>query len=127
MIKYKGKTYFTENELKCRGSGKLILAEGFAGKLLELRLAYNKPMIINSACRSTTHNASAGGAPNSYHICDDDRGGCMAVDVRCNNGLDRLELVKLGIELNWSIGVNKAFIHMDLRSLLGIPQLLFTY
>lgn len=127
MIEYKGKTYFTEAELRCRGSGLLILADGFAEKLLELRLKLDKPMIITSACRSDEYNRKVGGASTSYHICDNSRGGTLAVDVLCYDGRQRLELVKLGIELNWSVGVNKDFIHLDQRSLLGIEPLLFTY
>ena len=84
-------------------------------------------MIINSACRSTEHNHKVGGSPKSYHIYDDERGGCMAIDVSCHDGQSRLELVRLGIELGWSIGVNKAFIHLDRRDLLGIEPVLFTY
>ena len=126
-IKHNGRTYFSETELKCKGTGKLILADGFAEKLLELRLRWNKPMIINSACRDAEYNLKVGGSPKSYHICNDERGGCSAIDVRCNNGKDRLELVRLGIELGWSIGVNKSFIHLDQRSLLGIEPVLFTY
>lgn len=126
-ITHNGRVYFSETELKCKNSGKLILADGFAEKLLDLRLKWNQPMIINSACRSTEHNAIVGGASNSYHICDDERGGCLAVDVRCHDGRSRIELVKLAIELGWSVGVNKAFIHLDMRSLLGIQPVLFTY
>lgn len=126
-IVHNGRTYFSESELRCKGTGKLILADGFADGLLELRLTLGKPMIITSACRSVEHNTAVGGAANSYHICDDSRGGTLAIDVRCNNGRDRLELVRLAIELGWSVGVNKNFIHLDMRSLLGIEPLLFTY
>lgn len=126
MITFNNKTYFTEAELKCKGSGKLILADGFADMLLELRLKYNKPMIITSACRSEEHNKKVGGAANSFHICDNGIG-CLAIDVSCHDGRSRLELVRLGIALGWSIGVHKSFIHLDQRDLLGIEPVLFTY
>lgn len=127
MIKHNGRTYFTENELKCKGSGKLILADGFADMLRELRIIYGKPMIVTSACRSTLHNKAVGGATNSKHICDNGIG-CLAIDVSVPNGVERMLLGKIAIELGWSVGVpNKNFIHLDARCLLKEPQVLFGY
>ena len=127
MIKFKGKTYFNKFELECKGSGKLILAEGFERELLELRLQYNAPMIITSACRSLEHNTLVGGSKNSYHICDDGRGTC-AIDIYCDNGKDRLNFTTLAIKRGWSVGISsKRFIHLDARFLLNQPQVIFGY
>lgn len=127
-ITHKGKTYFTESELRCNGSGKLILAKGFAEKLLELRLKWNKPMIITSACRSLEYNKKVGGVDSSQHICDDERGGCAAVDIVSNDAHERIALTKLALDLGWSVGIsNRCFIHLDMRTLRGSPSVIFGY
>lgn len=123
-----GKTYFSIDELKCKGSGKMILADGFAEALLELRLKWGKSMSINSACRSAEHNKAVGGAEKSQHICDDERGGCFAVDVVCTDGVTRRALTKLAFELGWSVGISKKnFIHLDARHLRGEEPVIFGY
>ncbi len=53
-----GKIYFTAEELRCKGSGKLILAEGFGEHLLDLRIQFALPMKVTSACRSKEHNVA---------------------------------------------------------------------
>jgi hypothetical protein len=123
-----GRTYFTEDELKCKGSGKIILADGFADKLLELRLAWGKPMTPTSVCRTIEYNKKVGGAPKSQHICDDERGGCFAIDIVSVDANERVELVKLAFSLGWSVGIsNRGFIHLDARTLRGEPQVIFGY
>lgn len=127
-ITHNGRTYFSETELKCKNSGKLILADGFAEKLLELRLKWDKPMVITSACRSVEHNAAVGGAANSQHICDDSRGGCMAVDIVSLDANERIKLVQLAFELGWSVGIsNRGFVHLDMRTLRGEVPVIFGY
>ena len=111
--------YFSDDELRCKGSGVILLAEGFAHKLDEFREHFGRPMYVNSGCRSYAHNISVGGHPNSSHIYDHpDRQfkGSYAVDIRCTNGADRAEMVKAGLLLGWSIGINKTFVHFDRRT-----------
>ena len=123
-----GRVYFTENELKCKGSGKLILADGFAEKLLELRLKWNKPMTPTSVCRSKEYNKKLVVSSKSQHICDDERNGCFAIDIISSDANERVQLVKLAFELGWSVGIsNKGFIHLDMRTLRGDPQVIFGY
>lgn len=123
---HQGRLYFTEQELKCRGSGGLILMSGFAEALLALRLAYGKPMIIRSCCRSTEHNRKEGGAPSSYHIYDTGRG-CCALDVATKTSAERAALAKLALNNGWSVGVSRTFLHLDLRTRLGKDQIIFLY
>ena len=124
---HEGKTYFTVKELQCRGTGHFKLRPGFAEELLALRLEYGRPMIITSACRSTAHNKSVGGASSSQHISDDHRGGCAAVDIKCT-AAERLILAKLALERGWSVGIStKSFIHLDARFLTDNTQAIFGY
>lgn len=116
MIQHQGNTYFTKRELACRHCGMVILAPGFAEKLLELRLAFGEAMTVNSACRCKEHNARVGGHPRSLHVCDDpahSTGGCCAVDIGTRDGGYRARLIKHALQLGWSVGVNAAFVHLD--------------
>lgn len=125
---------FSTAELRCKGSGKLILAPGFGQALQGLRDAFGHPMTINSCCRSAQHNTAVGGHPRSLHVCDEPhwptRGTC-AVDVGLVEGQhDRLrgQLVELAWERGWSIGFHPLFLHLDLRTeYAGLTQAEFTY
>lgn len=135
MITHNGRTLFTAGELQCRDSGLLIIAPGFADKLKELRVEFNQPMIINSACRSREYNdrprnlGGVGGHPRSLHVCDYPHwptGGCCAVDVSTHRwtgeewverGLDYRSLLEwLAWDLGWSIGYGRTFLHLDRRT-----------
>lgn len=121
-----GKIYFTDKELRCPASGILILAKGFAEALLDLRIAYGRPMAVTSCCRSKVHNAEVGGVPNSQHICDTGRG-CCALDVAISNGQDRHALVKLALNMGWSCGIRKDIVHLDRRADFGQVPVVFLY
>lgn len=129
---------FTADELRCKGSGLLILAPGFGQALQGLRDALfaetGRGMIINSACRSAAHNKVVGGHPRSLHVCDEPHwptGGTCAVDVRAIKGEDdtyRQLLDALAWERGWSVGDHPRFLHLDLRTeYAGRPQARFTY
>jgi hypothetical protein len=120
-IVHKGKVYFSERELRCKKTGVIALAPGFADRLLELRLGVNQPMIINSACRSKQHNESAKvkGHPRSLHVYDQPywpTGGCCAVDVKRRTPEQDEWLMSCAWRAGFSIGVHSAFIHLDLRT-----------
>ena len=118
-----GKVYFTEQELKCKGSGLLILAPGFADKLIELRIAFGRPMVVNSCCRSFQHNKNVKGNERSLHVCDKPywpTGGTCAIDIGTTDPIYRAQLTKLALEKGWSVGFNAAFLHLDRRVDFGI-------
>ena len=105
--------YFSEDELRCKGTGEINMDETFMEKLDELRDKLNQPMTISSGYRSEAHNIAIGGSKRSAHLK-----GC-AVDVVCS-GHKAFEIVKLAIELVFTgIGViqngvhAKRFIHLD--------------
>lgn len=125
---------FSAAELRCKGSGMLILAPGFGQALQGLRDALGQPMPINSACRSKEHNRAVGGHHRSLHVCDEPHHptmGCCAVDVGFIDGMHddiRSKLKSLAWERGWSIGHNPRFVHLDLRTVYaGLPQAQFNY
>jgi hypothetical protein len=123
--------HFTESELACPLTGEIRLADGFGEALEALRVAFDKPMPLSSACRSQAHNAALPGHPHSLHMIDNPHwatGGCCAVDVAISNTQMRALLVQKALEKQWSVGVASNFIHLDLRGrYLGLPQVLFHY
>lgn len=125
-----GRVLFSEAELRCKGSGMLILAQGFGEALVKLRLALGQPMTVNSACRSAAHNRRVGGHERSLHVCDKPHwptGGCCAIDIAMRDGSYNLRLLGLAERQGWAVGINfaKKFIHIDRRAdfLIGQPSL----
>ena len=123
--------YFGYSELACRATNKLILAKGFADKLLALRIKWDNSMIITSCCRSKEHNRQIGGNPRSFHIYDHPHyttNGTCAIDIAVSEGAARGRLIHLAWSLGWSIGINKRFIHLDRRTdYTNLKQTLFLY
>jgi hypothetical protein len=110
--------YFTKEELACRSTGGLLLADGFAEKLLQLRTKFGKPMPVTSCCRSLEYNRKIGGTPDSFHIYDSLRHGftgTCAIDISIPNPTDKGNLMSLAWQLGWSIGFHKNFLHLDRR------------
>lgn len=126
--------FFSENELKCKGSGLFIMHPGMDEELDKLRTLFGRPLFVTSGCRSLEHNREIGGHPRSLHICDvpqlPGQRGCLAVDFRVQNGTEAYLLVSCAISLGWSVGVpnlSRGFIHLDKRSLIGLPNQIFGY
>ena len=128
MTKLIGK-YFTKDELKCKcGCGAFELAEGFIDKLIELRTVLDKPMIVNSCCRCDNNNIMSGGAKGSYHrVTNYISKGTCAIDIKRKNYEYDAKLISIALELGWSIGLAKTFIHLDRRSDYGQPSVIYTY
>ena len=50
----------------------------------------------------------------------------VSIDIISSDANERVQLVKLAFELGWSVGIsNKGFIHLDMRTLRGDPQVIF--
>lgn len=110
MLASEASANFTLKELSCSHCGagpqpQLII------ELQRLRDAFGSPMLITSATRCKEHNAAVGGAPNSMHLQG------LAVDVGVPKH-QRWDLVRHAMAAGvWrGIGVNKEFIHLDLRT-----------
>ena len=105
--------FFTEQEMRCKGTGECDMDERFMSKLIELRKKFNEPMIITSGYRHPAYNMTVGGTRNSAHI----KG--RAVDVSIT-GKEAYRLVRLAFDAGMTgIGVaqkgkdSKRFIHID--------------
>jgi hypothetical protein len=116
----------------CRcGCGLYQFHPGFLDQLEKLRVAFNEPMNVNSACRCAKHNRAVGGTEKSLHIGDafqhPDQKGAMAVDIRSLNGAYRGRLFSLAWDFGWAVGWGKGFLHLDRRADIGLPQTTFDY
>lgn len=132
MIEHEGRTYFTDKELGCKHCGKVILADGFAEALLDLRLEYGNAMIPSSVCRCKEHNKAVGGHPRSLHVCDfpaHPTGGCCAMDVRWRHipDEDKLKFARLAWSKGWAVGLHDGFCHIDRRADHGLRKACFLY
>jgi len=134
-VNYYDNKYFSEKELQCPTSKDIVLAEGFLNCLINLRENVGEPLQITSCCRSQEHNEwlkSRGypASPNSFHKIGNDKWGTdtCAVDIAIPNSVFRKDLVKRAIDLGWSVGVARTFIHVDRRiDYTPLPQVLYVY
>ncbi|ABK45255.1 Peptidase M15A [Magnetococcus marinus MC-1] len=107
--------HFSHAELQCHcGCGRSVMDERFMARLEELRMAYGKPIIVNSAYRCPNHNASVSTTgSNGPHTTG------RAVDVQVS-GEDAHTLMALAMHHGFTgIGVSQRgqhksrFIHLD--------------
>ena len=103
-----------------QGSGQMMSKE-LLDILDKVRKSFGKPIVINSGYRTLAHNESVGGTENSSHL----KG--LAVDIACNNSIDRYTLTKLlmfhGVN---RFGIAKTFIHVDIDPDKS-PNVIWTY
>ena len=122
--------YFSHKELSCSASGVVLLAHGFLDDLIGLRKEYDKPMKVNSCCRSKAYNKHERGHPRSLHVYDNPyhpTGGACAIDIAMTDSQDRAKLIRIALTRGWSVGVAKAFVHLDRRNIADLSQVLYHY
>ncbi len=103
--------FFTPDELRCKGSGRLEidLISGLA--LDELRQMVDRPLHIVSAYRSPDHNRAVGGANNSYHLQG------MAFDIAAMSAQHKMQLISAATLCGFKgFGWYKTFLHVDMGS-----------
>jgi len=126
-----GHVLFYHSKLASPDTGEVRLATGFADLLVALRVAFGKPMVLNSCCRTGYHNKAVDGHPRSLHLINNPVhkvNGCCAMDVRhTHSAAERWKLVKLAQDRGWSVGVAKDFTHFDRREMAGLAPGLFGY
>lgn len=99
---------FSPGEFDCKGSGEYWHDPRALDMLQAMRTAIGKPLVINSAHRSSAHNARVGGVPNSQHRR-------WAVDIS-TDGHDRRALVQAAIRAGFTgVGFGATFLHLDPR------------
>ena len=123
--------HFSRSELTCPTTGEVRLASGFGEALEQLRIKFDAPIYLTSACRSPSHNAEVRRHPRSLHLTINEHhttGGTCAVDAVATDGQYRAKLITLVLDQDWSVGVASNFIHLDRRSrYCGLPQVLYHY
>ena len=85
--------HFSRSELACPTTGEVHLASGFGEALGQLRIKFDAPIYLTSACRSPSHNVKVRGHPRSLHLTINEHhttGGTCAVDVAATDGRQRL-------------------------------------
>lgn len=103
--------HFSKKELACHcGCGACDVDPELLEKLEILRIWFDFPMAVTSGYRCQSYNKRVHGAPNSQHL----KG--RAVDIRMTDTILRFRLIELAMKAGFrGIGVNKEFIHLDVR------------
>lgn len=133
MIITKPFSKFTAKELRCKGSGVILIDKRFADKITEFReLIWCKPINPSSVCRTPEHNKAVDGHPTSFHLTVNPKHktfGTAAMDCKWNemSTKEKLEFAKLAYQHGFSVGLHKLFCHLDLRTITGLPQHCFLY
>lgn len=129
-----GRVLFAHHELADKGefAGQGKIPQAVLDDLRDLRLAVNRAMVVNSACRSKKRNAEIGRAKSSFHIWDFPRpqvGGGCAFDIDQTGWTDqqRIEFAREAWARGWSVGLHFNFTHIDRRHRYGFAQVWGTY
>lgn len=104
---------FTVREFACQdGSDKVLIDTDLVKILQKIRDHFGKPITINSAYRSASHNRKVGGVSNSQHV----KG--TAADIAVS-GVAPAEIAKYAEYImpnKGGIGVYSGFVHVDVRT-----------
>jgi len=106
---------FSKSEFRCPcGCGSDNISRDLIVRLQMVRMAYNKPIHINSGVRCPEHNKEVGGVEDSEHVPVGDGPG-EGADLQCDNGRDRYELLIRLVHKFDRIGIGTDFIHVGVR------------
>ncbi len=119
-----GQVLFTREELACPCCGRVRVMEPFVKELRALRERMNRSMRVNSCSRCESRNQAIGGHPRSLHVFNDQRGTC-AIDIHIPDDAYRHRLVHMALDNGWSVGVYKTFVHLDMRTMVGLQPKVF--
>ena len=101
------KTYFTDDELRCKCCGAIAIDKEFLARLNHAREMAMVPFFILSGYRCEKHNAEVG-SKSTNHTSG------KAVDISCRTVGRRYMMVKELINAGMKgIGINETFIHVD--------------
>ena len=108
--------FFSEDELKCKGTGEINMNEGFMKKLMALRKDLDQHIKIISGYRHMAYNDVLGGSRDSPHLQG------KAVDIECH-GKKAYNIIRLATEHGFTgIGVKQhgskedRFVHLDMNN-----------
>lgn len=111
---------FTEDEFRCKHTGRIDMTPEFMDALQALRTEYGKPIPVNSGYRDPTHPEEAKKSTPGQHSHG------LAVDISCWSD-EAYEIVGLAYKHGFTgIGVSQKqgkgrFVHLDRRE--GTPVL----
>ena len=110
--------HFKEEEFMMGGENVFHkMDQDLLNMLDNLRELCDFPLSINSSYRSPEYNKSIGGASRSKHMEG------IAVDLACTDSKKRAIITMNALDLGFTVGVAKTFIHVDNRT----NQIMFTY
>lgn len=104
---------FKVKEFACLdGTDTIFVSDELVKVLQSVRDNFGKPVIINSAYRTETHNKKVGGSANSQHKYG------MAADIRINGVSPKTIATYLNKLMpdRGGIGVYSSFVHIDVRT-----------
>ena len=101
------KSFFTDDELRCKCCGKIRMATDFVEKLNMARWLAGFPFVVNSGYRCGNHNTAVG-STTSNHVVG------AAADIRCGESGKRYEMIKAMIGAGMlGIGIGIVYVHCD--------------
>lgn len=101
---------FFKSEFACSHTSQCAMQEDFMDRLLLLRKAYDKPMMVTSGYRDPSHPVEA----RKLHSQGEHTQG-MCADIGCTNGADRYKLITLALQYGFHrIGIHSKFVHLGL-------------
>lgn len=106
-------TNFKVKEFACQdGSDPIFIAPGLVTILQYIRSHFGKPVTINSAYRTPSHNKKVGGTTYSQHLYG------MAADIVVKGVSPKTvaKYVETLMPKKGGIGIYKTFVHVDIRT-----------
>ena len=103
--------FFDSSEFECKcGCGYFQIDDKLLRLLNELRILFDKPVIINSGCRCSEHNRKVGGSPKSQHLLGK-ASDIVIKDISPKTVYEYIDKTYLGLGL----GLYDTFVHVDVR------------
>lgn len=108
-------THFNRHEFACRcGCGFAVVDKQLNEVLEAIRHHFDRPLIINSACRCADYNKKVGGAKKSQHVLG------MAADITVMNvHPDSVADYVENVHKACSTGRYDSFTHIDVRNVVA--------
>ena len=115
-MRVEAKNFNPDNDIKLlctcghKDCDKRSVQQGVLNRLQKLRDEIGRPLTVTSGGRCPNH-------PNEIHRKKPaDHQNCVGIDIAIRGGVERSELVRLGVECGFNaIGVAKTFVHLGWR------------
>ena len=112
--------YFKREDFNCQHTGKNEMQDSFIHSLDELREVCGFPFIVTSGYRDKTHPVEKiKKTPGTGKHCQG-----IAADIRVSGGAQRAQITKFALQMGFSVGPSKTFVHVDKRK---TQQMLWVY